>query len=37
MGFLETLKEVVTNHAINLREPNFVKEFNENNKQLKDL
>lgn len=37
MGFLDTLKEVMTNKPANLREPKFIKEFNEDNKQLKDL
>ena len=37
MGFLDTLKEVMTNKPSNLREPKFIKEFNEDNKQLKDL
>lgn len=37
MGFLDTLKEVITNKPSNLREPNFIKEFNEDNKQLRDL
>ncbi|NFO58525.1 helicase [Clostridium botulinum] len=37
MGFLDTLKEVITNKPSNLREPKFIKEFNESNKQLKEL
>ncbi len=37
MGFLDTIKEVMTNKPANLREPKFIKEFNEDNKQLKDL
>lgn len=37
MGFLDKLKEVMTNKPANLREPKFIKEFNENNNQLKDL
>lgn len=37
MGFLDTLKEVMTNKPSNLRKPKFIKEFNEDNKQLKDL
>ena len=37
MGFLETLKETITNKPSNLREPSFIKEFNEDNKQLNDL
>lgn len=37
MGFLDTLKEVMTNKPANLREPKFIKEFSEDNKQLKDL
>ncbi|MDR3597702.1 HRDC domain-containing protein [Clostridium sp.] len=37
MGFFDTLKEVITNKPSNLSEPNFIKEFNEDNKQLKDL
>lgn len=37
MGFLNTLKEVMTNKPSTLREPTFIKEFNEENKQLKDL
>lgn len=37
MGFFETLKEVITNKPSTLREPVFVKEFNEDNKQLSEL
>lgn len=37
MGFLDKLKEVMTNKPANLREPHFLKEFDENNKQLKEL
>lgn len=37
MGFLNTIKEVITNKPSTLREPTFVKNFNEDNKQLEDL
>ena len=37
MGFLDKLKEVMTNKPANLREPHFIKEFNEDNKQIKEL
>lgn len=37
MGFLNTLKEVITNKPSTLREPNFIKEFKEENRQFKDL
>lgn len=37
MGFFNTLKEVMTNKPSTLREPIFLKEFNEDNDQLKAL
>lgn len=37
MGFLNTLKEVITNKPSTLREPTFIKEFTEDNLQLKEL
>lgn len=37
MGFFSTLKEVITNKPSALREPTFIKEFNEDNDKLKDL
>jgi len=37
MGFLDTLKEVITNKPSTLREPTFIKAFDEENKQLKNL
>lgn len=37
MGFLNTLKEVITNKPSTLREPTFIKEFTEDNSQLKEL
>ena len=37
MGFFNTLKEVMTNKPSTLREPIFLKEFDENNGQLKAL
>ncbi|WP_051624067.1 NERD domain-containing protein [Clostridium akagii] len=37
MGFLNALKESITNRPSTLREPTFVKEFNEENKQFNDL
>lgn len=37
MGFLNTIKEVITNKPSTLREPTFIKNFNENNNQLEEL
>lgn len=37
MGFLDTIKEAFTNKPSTLREPTFIKEFVENNKQLEEL
>lgn len=37
MGFFNTLKEVMTNKPSTLREPTFLKEFNEDNDKLKAL
>lgn len=37
MGFLQTFVEVMTSKPISLREPVFLKEFREDNKQLDDL
>lgn len=37
MGFLNALKESITNRPSTLREPTFVKEFTEENKQFNDL
>ncbi len=37
MGFLNALKESITNRPSTLREPTFVKEFSEENKQFSDL
>ncbi len=37
MGFLNALKESITNRPSTLREPTFVKEFTEENKQFSDL
>lgn len=37
MGFLQTFVEVITKKPISLREPVFLKEFREDNKQLEDL
>ncbi len=37
MGFLETLKETITNKPSNLRGPSFIKEFKEDDNQLNDL
>lgn len=37
MGFFNTLKEVMTNKPSTLREPIFLKEFNEDSAQLKAL
>lgn len=37
MGFLDTMKEAFTNKPSTLREPTFIKEFVEKNKQLEEL
>jgi len=37
MGFLDTLKEVITNKPSTLKEPTFMKEFTEDNLQLNEL
>ena len=37
MGFLNILKEAIVNKPATLKGPSFIKEFNEDNKQLMDL
>lgn len=37
MAFLDTLKEAITNKPSNLKEPKYIKKFNEDNKQINKL
>ena len=37
MAFLDTLKEAITNKPSNLKEPEYIEKFNEDNKQINKL